>query len=220
MAKDVPSDSKVLQLVRKILDKAINGVGPMSSASSLAKEYLIDRSYETDEERADALIRWEAAKNFTSGFLTGLGGLVTLPVAVPGALGASWIIQARLCGAIAEIYGHDVHEDRVRTLVLLALVGDAGKEVLKEVGVNIGKKVTLSAIERIPGKVLIELNKKIGFRLLTKAGEKGVLNLTKAVPVIGGIIGGSFDATMCVVVGKSAKRMFQSGAPRSEQPGR
>jgi ABC-type uncharacterized transport system permease subunit len=79
----------------------------------------------------DALIRWEAAKNFTSGFLTGLGGVVTLPVTIPSALGASWITQARMCGAIAAVYGHALKEDRVRTLVLLAMIGDSGKEILR-----------------------------------------------------------------------------------------
>jgi len=64
-------------------------------------------------------------------------------------------------------------------------------------------------IERIPGKLLVEINKKIGFRLLTKAGEKGFVNLAKMVPGIGGVIGGSFDASMCIAVGKIAKNAFR-----------
>ena len=35
------------------------------------------------EEAAKALIRGQLAKCSTSGFLTGLGGLITLPVAIP-----------------------------------------------------------------------------------------------------------------------------------------
>jgi hypothetical protein len=93
-----PTPSKALQLVRRVLNQAIDGVAPLSSAGDLAEEYVIDQSYDDRDERVDALIRWEAAKNFTSGFLTGLGGVVTLPVTIPSALGASWIIQARMCG--------------------------------------------------------------------------------------------------------------------------
>ena len=202
-------ESRAVQLVKKLLDYGIDGVGPLSSASDLAQEYVIDQSYEGSDERVDSLIRWEAAKNFTSGFLTGLGGIITLPVSVPAALGASWVIQARMCGAIAGIYGHNVKEDRVRTLVLLSLLGDAGKEILKDVGIKVGQKMTFAAINRIPGRVMIEINKKVGFRLLTKAGERGAVNLTKMVPLVGGIIGGTFDATMCVSVGKTAKFAFR-----------
>jgi len=157
----------------------------------------------------DSLIRWESSKNFGSGFVTGLGGLITLPVAVPAALGASWIVQARLCGTIARMYGHNLHDDRVRTLVLLSLIGDAGKEVLKRAGVNIGQKLTQTAIRGIPGRVLIEINKRVGFRLLTKAGERGAINIIRIVPVVGGAVAGSVDATMCYSVGKTAKSLFR-----------
>jgi len=100
--------SKALQLVNWIVDKAIDGVPPLSSAHDLAQEYLIDKSYPDHDERVGSLINWETSKNFTTGFITGLGGLLTLPIAVPSALGASWVIQARMVGAIAVIYGHDL----------------------------------------------------------------------------------------------------------------
>jgi uncharacterized protein (DUF697 family) len=210
---DTPTESKALQLVRHLLDQAIDGVPPLSSATNLAKEYLLDVSYEDLDERVDALIRWESMKNFTSGFLTGLGGLVTLPVSIPAAIGASWIIQARLCGAIAVIYGHSLEEDKVRTLVLLSILGDAGKEILKDVGIQVGKRVAIGAIDKIPGRVLIEINKKIGFRLLTKFGETGAINLVKLVPLVGGMVGGSFDASMCMGVGHIGKHMFRPEKP-------
>jgi len=207
-AHQSPDDSQPGKLVKYILDNAVNGIPPLSSASALAKEYAIDSSYPDNESRTDALINWETAKNFTSGFITGLGGLITLPVSIPTALGASWVIQARMCGAISVIYGHDLEEDRVRTLVLISLLGGAGKEVLKEAGIKVGQRVTLSVIKMIPGKVLIDINKKVGFRLLTKAGEKGIVNFTKVVPVVGGIVGGTFDALTCRTVGSAAQRIF------------
>jgi len=202
------NESKALELVKWITTKAIQGVRPLTSAEDLAQEYLIDQSYSSNAARADSLINWETMKNFTSGFITGLGGLLTLPVAVPAALGASWILQARMAGAIARICGHDLSEDRVRTLVLLSLAGDSGKEVVKRAGITVANKLTQKAFEKIPGKVLIEINKRVGFRLLTKAGEKGVVNLIKIIPVAGGLVGGAFDAVTCRAVGYAAKAMF------------
>ena len=98
---------------------------------------------------------------------------------------------------------------RVRTLILLSIVGDAAKEILKQAGVKIGRKLTEKVVMQVPGKVLIEINKKVGFRLLTKAGEKGVINLIKAVPVVGGLVAGGFDVAMCRTVGRVAHDIFK-----------
>ncbi|NJK93054.1 MAG: EcsC family protein [Blastochloris sp.] len=205
-----PDTNTALKLTEWITDRAIQGVPPLCSAENLALEYKIDASYPDDEERIEALINWETTKNFTSGFITGLGGLITLPVAIPAAFGASWILQARMAAAIAKLSGHDLKSDRVRTFVLICLAGEAGKEVVKEVGIKIGKGLTESAIRGVSGRALIEINKRVGFRLLTKAGEKGVLNLSKMVPLAGGLVGGIFDAGACRIVGKQAKDLFYS----------
>ena len=204
------SDSKALQLVNWLTERAVKGVSPLSSAEDLAQEYLIDTSFPDDEERIESLINWETTKNFTTGFITGLGGLITLPVALPAGFGASWVIQARMAAAIARIAGYDLGSDRVRTFVVVCLVGDAIKDIAKSTGIHVGKGLTKSLVNKIPGKVLIEINKKVGFRLITKAGERGAINLMKGVPVVGGVVGGAFDAAACRVVGKNAKRLFYS----------
>lgn len=212
-ALEVSSDQAVdggraLALTNWITEKAVNGVPPLSSAEALAEEYLINVSYPDNDARVDSLINWETTKNFTSGFVTGLGGLITLPVALPAAFGASWIIQARMAAAIAHIGGHDIREDRIKTFILTCLVGDAMKEIVKDAGIQIGKGLARSAVRKIPGRVFIDINKKVGFRLITKAGQKGAVNVMKGVPLVGGLVGGVFDAGACRVVGKNAKRLF------------
>jgi len=204
------NSNTAIKLVNSIVDKAIQGVHPLlSSAETLANEYLEDRGYKNNEQRINSLIKWETCKNFSSGFISGLGGILTLPISIPAALGACWVIQARMSGAIEAIYGHNLKEDRVRTLVILSILGDGVKEVLKDVGVEIGEKTTKNLIMSIPERVLIKINKKVGFRLLTKAGEEGVINLIKLVPVAGGIISGVVDASSCYAVEKAAKKIFR-----------
>jgi hypothetical protein len=215
--RNVKNESNVLKIVNWLTDKAISGVHPLSSAEDLATEYLIDRSYPDDEERIESLINWETTKNFTSGFINGLGGVITIPVTVPSAFLASWIIQARMSAAIAKISGHDIYSDRVKTFVLACLVGDALKDILKNTGIHIGRGFSKSLIGKLPGKVLIEINKKVGFRLLTKAGQKGAVNIIKGVPVVGGVIGGVFDASACRIVGKNAKRLFYKTPKQSKR---
>lgn len=132
-----------------------------------------------------------------------------MPVAIPSALGASWLLQARLAGAIARIHGHDLGEDRVRTMILLSLAGDVAKEAMNGLGVRFGGKLTERAVAQVPGRALVEVNKRIGLRLLTKAGERGIVNFSKVVPVGGGVVGGTFDAVVCRMVGRTARSLFR-----------
>lgn len=210
--KKKPTDNAAIQLINWITERAIDGIPPLCSAENLALEYEIDNSYPDTEERIESLINWETSKNFTSGFISGLGGIITIPVSIPASMGASWIIQARMAAAIAKLAGHDIKADRVKTFVLLTLVGDACKDVLKDVGIKVGQGLAKAALKNIPGKMLIEINKKVGFRLLTKAGEKGAVNLIKMIPLAGGLIGGTFDAAACRIVGKQAKTLFYTPA--------
>src|SRR5690242_9806238 len=115
MANRAIHDVTAAKLVAWLLDKCVSGIPPLCGCEDLANEYLRDSYYEDHDERVRALINWETAKSFSTGFITGAGGGLTLPIAVPAALGASWVIQARMAAAIAVIYGHKPTDDRVRT---------------------------------------------------------------------------------------------------------
>lgn len=72
---------------------------------------------------------------------------------------------------------------------------------------------------KISGKALIEINKKVGFKLLTKFGEKGIINLGKMLPLVGGLIGGTFESLATHSVGRIALGIFagnSSGEPRTQ----
>jgi hypothetical protein len=154
------------------------------------------------------LISWQTAKATTSGFLTGLGGLLTMPVAIPANLGSVVFIHVRMSAAIAIMAGHDPRSDRTQTLAFLTLVGNSVKDVLKDIGIVIGRKVASNMIGKISGEVITKINQKVGFRLLTKFGQKGIFNLGRAVPVLGGILGGTVDYFATRAVGKAAKVVF------------
>lgn len=196
------------EALRRVVDLGLDGSRVLSSAKELAHEYGRDERYRNTDARVDSLINWEKTKSFATGFATSVGGLIALPVQLPASLLAAWVVQARLAGAIAELYGHDCREDRVRTLVLCCLLGDSAREALKRAGVVVGNKLSETLLSRIPGAVFIEINKLVGFRLITKAGEKGVVNVIKLVPLVGGAVGGSIDLLATQLVGKTAKDLF------------
>jgi uncharacterized protein (DUF697 family) len=200
------SESKVMQALDWAYDKAINGVSGLDSASELADSYMKKNSCSVD--MANSLIRWQNTKAGTSGFLTGLGGIITMPVTIPANIASVMYVQIRMIAAIAHIGGHDIKDDRVKTLVYACLTGNAAKDIMKDVGIVIGTKLTTNAIKNISGKTIMEINKKVGFRLLTKFGEKGVINLGKAVPLVGGLIGGSMDSIATNTIGNIARDTF------------
>lgn len=67
------------------------------------------------------------------------------------------------------------------------------------------------AIQKIPGKALVKINQKIGFRFITKFGEKGVLNLGKMIPGVGAIINGGLDFAETKIIAARAYKMFFEG---------
>lgn len=207
--REAPEAAPSGALATFLLDTGLAGFGPLSGAPQLAREYLENPSYATDDHRIAALIRWESGKNFTSGFITGLGGVITFPVSIPAALGMSWLIQARMAGAIACIYGHDLAAERVRTKILLSLAGDVAKDAMKDLGLKPGSAITQRAVDQVPGRALVEINKRIGAQLLAKAGQRVVLRFPRAVPILGGVVGGALDAAVCRLVGRTAKALFK-----------
>jgi uncharacterized protein (DUF697 family) len=200
------SESRIMQALDWAYEKAVNGVSGLDSASELAESYMNKGGTLTDQ--SNSLIRWQNTKAGTSGFITGLGGIITMPVTIPANITSVLYVQIRMIAAIAHIGGHDLNDDRVKSLVYACLAGNAAKDILKDIGIVVGTKLTTNAIKNISGKTIIAINKKVGFRLLTKFGEKGVINLGKAVPIIGGVIGATFDSIGTNVVGNVARDTF------------
>jgi len=178
----------------------------LPSAEQVAEKYLSESGSVNDA--INSLIAWRTTHAVGSGFITGLGGIAAMPITIPAGLAASYALGANTAAAVAYLRGYNIHSEQVRTIVLLCLIGEAGEEILKTAGIAIGTKVCQNLIKRIPSKVLIEINKKIGFRLITKAGEKGVINLVKMLPLVGGVIGGAFDGIFVNSCGKTAKTVF------------
>ena len=200
------TESKMMQVLEWGYEKAIQGLPGMESAEELAKRYL--EKYDTVDEAIDPFINWQCAKCATSGFITGLGGLLTLPVAIPANISSVIFVQIRMIATIAKMRGYNLKDDQVKTLVFVALTGQAATDILKQAGITIGSKVGINLIKKMPMKVIYQINKKVGFRLVTKFGQKGIINLGKLVPIVGGVIGGTVDTVGTLTVGKTAKKLF------------
>lgn len=206
MAKQKLTENIIMKTLDFAYDKAVNGIIGIDSAQEMAENYMSKGG--SKEQMANSLIRWQNTKAGTSGFLTGLPGIIAMPITVPANISSVMFVQVRMIAAIAHIGGYDVKDDRVKSLVYLCLAGNGAKDIMKEVGIVVGKKVATQTIANISGKTVSAINQKVGFRLLTKFGEKGAVNLGKVVPLIGGIIGGTFDVVATNAIGNLARKTF------------
>lgn len=66
----------------------------------------------------------------------------------------------------------------------------------------------MNLIKKIPGEVLTKINQKVGFRFLTKFGEKGLVNLGKMVPGVGAVISGGLDFAETKIIAERSYRWF------------
>ncbi|MFD9702161.1 EcsC family protein [Lentzea sp. NPDC059081] len=171
-----------------LLRAGVDGFGPFKSAREAASDALAKKGDEVAAIRH--LIRTHVALAGAQGFITNLGGLITLPVSLPSNVAATYVIQTHLIASIASLRGHDVDSEEVQTAILLCLLGNAGTELFKKVGIK-------------------QFTKKAASALITRYGTKKLGSLAaKGVPVLGGVIGGGVDAASTRAVGAFANRYF------------
>lgn len=200
------SQKLIMQSLEWAYAKAVNGVVGLGSAEELAQEYL--KEGDSLPEQINNLIRWQNAKAGTSGFLTGIGGILTIPVTLPANITSILYIQLRMIAAIAIMCGYDVKDDKVKTLAYSCLVATSSAEIVKNLGIKIGEKIAVSMLKKLPGALITKINQTVGFRLLTRFGQKGAINLIKGVPLLGGVIGAALDIVSTNTVGNVARDLF------------
>lgn len=206
MASEKLSENVIMKTLDYAYNKAVNGVPGLDSAQEMAENYLAKGGNKID--MANSLIRWQNTKATTSGFLTGLPGLIAMPITIPANIASVLYVQIRMIAAIAYLGGHDIKDDKVKSLVYLCMAGNGAKDILKDLGIVVGQNFAKQAVKNISGKTIAAINQRVGFRLLTKFGGKGAINLGKAIPLFGGLIGGTFDFVATNTIGNIARNTF------------
>lgn len=205
--KDTLTQESIMKCLDACYEKCIDGIPLVSpSIEEMANDYL--KKHNTIESACKAMLRNQIAKCTTSGFLTGFGGILTLPAAIPANIGSVIYVQMRMIACTAYMAGYELNSDQTQTFVYACLAGVAIDNLLKKAGVKFGTKIANGLIKKIPGTVLTKINQKVGFRFITKFGEKGIVNLGKMLPGIGAIMGGGFDFAETKVIANRAYKWF------------
>jgi len=220
------------QLERAVTRVVTQGVGPVKGAVEYAEQRLAKvvatadggadgRGAGYDKPLRDAathdeiervivrLVKEAVLASSSNGFLTSVGGFISLPVTLPVNVAGALVINARLAGAIAYLRGYDLDDPHVLTVVTLAAAGGSLSGTLSSFGFEVGTKLTAQAIKKIPMTVIRAINTRAGFMLVAKYGtQRSAVTLAKAIPFAGGVIGAGVDATLTTVVGRAAKKSF------------
>lgn len=126
-------NAKVSTFVERLLAIGIDGRGAFDSAQQVADAALASAG--SREGAISAVTRSHVALAGAGGFLTGLGGFVTLPVALPINVLEFYILATRSVAAVAALRGYDLSRPEIRTAVLLTLAGADNEDILKKAGV-------------------------------------------------------------------------------------
>lgn len=137
----------------------------------------------TREQLVDKIIRRQAVRCGIVGAITGLGGLITLPIALPIDVLVSLRIQATMVDFIAFAYGHNrVNELEGRIRANLIMSGSAK-----------ASEATIDVILRF------------ALRLVGKS-------LSKLIPFIGAAISFVVNYAIVVAIGKVSERWYSGRA--------
>ena len=200
--------SSVSKVVESLLDTGIDGKGPFDPAARVADAALAKHGGDV-EQAVDEVVRDHLKLVAASGFLTNLGGFVTLPVALPANVIAFYMLATRMSAAVARLRGYDIADPRIRSAVLLSLVGADSQDLLAKAGmVAPTGRLTALAAQRLPGPALMVVNKAVGFRILSTAGKKSFSRFGKSIPLVGGAVGAGLDGWLMKQLGDHVRTEF------------
>ena len=146
------------------------------------------------EEAANAVI-WEVSAKMTAqgGGLGIFGGLGAVAAGAADITSLMYHV-VEMCGVLAEIYGFETTDDRVKAFVLAGASGDSDLTdravKLLDIGINAtGRDLALKPLVKT---LLVPILKALG----VKVGVRGGIKLAELIPVAGAIVGGGANCWM------------------------
>ena len=137
-------------------------------------------------------------------FATGFGGIATTAVNVPSVLA----LQAALVLSVAEVYG-ELDSPDVKQDLALIVGGQGAVGALRHFGVSASNDFSKRWVSRnVTRETMKKVNRVIGRKILTIAGEKSLTSVTKLVPVVGAGVGYVFDRSYAQALGERAVRYY------------
>ncbi|MCY7397079.1 MAG: EcsC family protein [Nocardioides sp.] len=190
--------------LQKVLDRAVRGVGPFDPAAQVAAQALEENG--GDVTRAvQALVSSHSRLAATQGFVTNIGGLVTMAVAVPANVTGLTLVQLRLHAALAHLHGRDLSDAGVRSAILVTLLGHGETEALVKKGKLPGNARWLASSGTTAADTPQLVATQVAATLIGQLGGKQLAaTVGKRIPLFGGVVGAGTDARSTWKLGHQA----------------
>jgi hypothetical protein len=194
--------------VHQALERAIRGAGPLVGAAAAADKELAEHDGDVEAAIRD-LIETHVRYAGGQGFLTNLGGLVTMAVTVPANIAGLAMIQCRMVAAIVHLRGYDLDDRRTRNAILAALTGEERVLALISKKRLPGTPMAIATAPVHDAHLDTLVSGEVASELMTHvAGKKLATTVGRRVPVIGGVIGMGVDGYDTWRIGRYAGREF------------
>ena len=192
--------------VREALRLAIDGVGPLPPASASADKQL-DRNHGDVAKAVHDIIETHVRLAGAQGFVTNLGGLVTMAVTVPTNITGLALITCRMVAGIAHLRGYDLDDPRTRVGILAMLLGeDELAKLVKSRALPAPPMAMATAPAHDPMLERLIASEVAGNILARVAGKRVAVAVGRRVPLVGGLVGAGADGFATWKAGRYAER--------------
>ena len=202
-------DGALERIVTMIRDTGLDGKLAYSSAAETARRAQRGRGRRRPEVAVRRLVRRHRRGVTAGGFVTGLGGFITLPLLLPTNVLEFYIQATRMVGAIAAVRGYDLEDEEIRVRVLAALLGEESGDVLRNVGLGpVAGAAARGMARSLPTTPQSQLAGAIGGRLVRRFGLRSARLFGKAIPGLGAVLGAAADRAQLNRIAKAARAGF------------
>ena len=121
-------EKSMLKVLDWTYETTINGIPGQKTIEERAADYL---KHDDIETAISKMITYQTSKAGISGFVTGFGGILTMPVTIPANITSVILVQMRMIATIAYMRGYDLKSDQVQTFVYASLTGTSVADIAK-----------------------------------------------------------------------------------------
>ncbi len=194
-------------MLRSIVDFAIYGNDAFPGARTMAARAL--QSKGEREAAIDSLITQHIGLASAQGFLTSVGGLITLAIGLPANIAGMAVLSVRMIASVAHLRGYDVEDPRVRAAITMTMLGDDQVRKL----VESGKLPTFPLAVATAPAFDVELERLISERVMgglasRMGGKHLAVVVIQRIPLVGGGVGAVVDGWLTYGLGAYVKREF------------
>lgn len=215
-ATNVPTVAPKLTsgFVRKALQHAIHGVGPLPGAAEAAEKFRDEHEGDVGAAISKAILKHSTYAG-AQGFVTNVGGLVTIAVTIPANVTGLTVIQCRLIAVIAHLRGYDIEDPRVQNAILATLMGpEQVKRLLKKKALPAPPMAIATAPQHDPS-LDTRLANEVATDLITRVlGKRFAVTVSRRVPVLGGAVALTADGWSTWRLGKYAAKELRQRPPK------